>query len=141
MKKFDDLALNGEIDLYERTLIRKTSGGRCELYREGGSAGWQTITGALIGSLVGLVGGPIGSVIGLMSGAVVGSAISDREQRDFGKEIKKSVEDEIPPGAVAIVAHIGERDPELVDSILKRFDSHPFRSDIRNISGGDSTEK
>lgn len=141
MKKLDDLALNGEIDLYERTLIRKTPGGRSELYREGGSAGWKTISGALVGSLVGLLGGPVGSVIGLLSGAVVGSAISDREQHDFGEEIMNSVENDIPPGKVAIVAHLGERDPELVDSILKRFDSLPFRSELRNISRGDGNQE
>ena len=133
MKQLDELALNGEIDLYERTLIRKTVEGRSELFRESGSAGWQTVSGAFLGSLVGLPGGPVGFVIGIISGAVVGSVISDREQHDFGKEIVKSVENNIPPGAVAIVAHVGERDPKLVDSILKRFDSRPFRSDIRNI--------
>lgn len=138
MKKLDDLALNREIDLYERSLIRKTLGGRTELFRKGASAGWQTIAGAAVGSFVGLLGGPVASVIGLMSGAVVGSAISDREQHDFGKEIVKSVESDIPPGTVAIVAHLSERAPELVDSILKRFDSVPFRRDIRNISKGET---
>ncbi len=139
MKKLDELSLNGTIDLYERTLIRKTLAGRSEIFRESGSAGWQTITGALLGSLAGLPGGPGGFVIGLLSGAVVGSAISDREQHDFGDEIKKRVENDIPPGKVAIVAHLGEKEPGLVDSVLKRFDSVPIRSDFRNISRGDGT--
>lgn len=133
MKKLDDLALNGEIELYERTLIRKTSRGRIEVFREGASAGWQTISGALVGSLAGLFGGPIGSVIGLMSGAVVGSAISDREQHEFGEETIRNAEDDIPPGTVTIVAHVGERDPALVDSILSRFESLPIRRDSRNV--------
>jgi uncharacterized membrane protein len=132
MKKLDNLALNGEIDLYERTLVRKALGGRCELYKDSGSSGWQTITGALAGGLVGLPGGPVGFVIGLLSGAVVGSTISDREQRSFGEEIVARVENDIPPGKVAIVAHIGERGPELIDSMLKGFDSFALRSDLRN---------
>jgi uncharacterized membrane protein len=135
MKKLDDLALDGQIQVYERTLIRKTTEGRCELYTDSGSAGWQTISVALVGSLVGLLGGPVGSVIGLMSGAVVGSAISDHEQHDFGKEVMKNVEDNIPPGMVAIVAHVGERGPELLDSILKPFEARIIRRDIRNIKG------
>ncbi len=132
MKKLDDLAMNGTIDLYERSLIRKRPGGRSEVFREGGSAGWQTITGALAGSLVGLLGGPIGFVLGLMSGAIVGSVVSDREQHDFGRDIKNVVEKKIPLGKAAIVAHLGEKDPELVDSVLKRFGSLPYRRDLRN---------
>lgn len=136
MKKLDNLALNGEIDLYERTLIRKTPDGRSELFRESGSAGWQTITGAFAGSLVGLPGGPVAFVIGLLSGAVVGSIISDREQHDFGVGILRTVQNKIPPGSIAIVAHVGERGPELVDAVLKRFDSLPFRMAVQNSHVG-----
>jgi len=139
MKKLDDLTLDGAVDLYERSLIRKTLDGRCETFKEGGSAGWQTITGALAGSLVGLLGGPFGFVAGLVSGAMVGSAVSDREQHDFGAGIKNIVENEIPPGKVAIVAHLGEKGPELVDSVLDHFDSHPLRIDLRNLSMGSKT--
>ncbi len=141
MKKLDDLALNGEIDLYERTLIRKTPDGRSELFRESGSAGWQTISGALLGSLVGLPAGPVGFVIGLASGAVVGSALSDREQHDFGEEILGTVESDIPPGTVAIVAQVGERGPELVDSILTRFNAVHFRNDLKAVSRRRQTKK
>jgi uncharacterized membrane protein len=133
MKKLDDLALDGQIELYERTLIRKTMDGRCELYKDSGSAGWQTISGAVVGSLVGLLGGPIGAVIGLMSGGVVGSVITDHEQHDFGQEVMRNVEDNIPPGMVAIVAHVGESEPELVDSVFNRFEARIVRRDIRKI--------
>lgn len=135
MKKLDDLGLHGEIDLYERTLIRKTPEGRSEVFRDGGSAGWQTITGALAGSLAGLPSGPLGFVLGLVSGAVVGSAVSDREQHQFGEDIRGRVENDIPLGKVAIVAHLGERDPDLVDSVLKRFDSFPLRTELKKIEG------
>lgn len=133
MKKLDDLGLDGEIDLYERTLIRKTAEGRSELFRDSGSAGWQTITGALAGSLVGIPGGPFAIVLGLISGAVVGSAVSDREQHQFGEEIIRMAEKDIPLGKVAIVAHLGERETELVDSVLKRFDSIPIRTELTKI--------
>lgn len=141
MKKLDELALNGVIDLYERSLIRWDLDGRCEIYTESGSAGWQTIAGAAVGGLVGLLGGPVGSVAGLLSGAVVGSAISDRKQHDFGKDIIKSVENDIPPGKVAIVAHLGEKGPEMVDSILIRFDAAPMRRDLaKRIKGSKNDE-
>jgi len=143
MKKLDEIALNGNVDLYERALIRKTLEGHCDVFRESGSAGWQTITGALAGSLVGLPGGPLTFVIGLIAGAVAGSAVSDREQHQFGEDIRKWVENDIPPGKVAIVAHLGERDPELVNSILNRFGSVPLRADLGNArkkteTGGNS---
>lgn len=130
MRKLDGLASDGVIDLYQRTLVRKTIDGRMEVFRGDISAEWQTLAGATLGSLIGLFGGPVGFIVGLLGGAAVGSAVGDLGQYAFGKAFLKRMEMNVPAGTVSIVAHIGERGAQFVDSTLTPMGAEISRTRI-----------
>ena len=130
MRKLDGLAHDGEIDLYKRALIRKTIDGRTEVFKGDVSAEWQTLAGASLGSFIGLFGGPVGFIVGMLAGAAVGSAVSDLGQYAFGSAFLKGVEMNVAAGTVSIVAHLGERGAEFVNSILIPMGAEVSRSPI-----------
>ena len=131
MRRLDDLALNGEIDLYERSLIRKKPDGTFKFFKGDVSAGWETLGGAAVGGLVGIPGGPVGFITGLMAGAVVGSAVSDLGQNAFGREFLKYLEADVPAGSTLIVAHVGEKSPAYIDENLRSFGANVSRREIQ----------
>lgn len=130
MRRLDDLALNGEIDLYERSLIQKKPDGTLKVFKDDVSAGWETLGGAALGGLVGIPRGPVGFIAGLFVGAVVGSAVSDLGQNAFGREFLKYLNADVPAGSTLIVAHIGEKSPAYVDENLKSFGANISRREI-----------
>lgn len=127
MRRLDDMALNGEIDLYERSIIRKKSDGTLKAFTGDISAGWETLAGAAVGSLVGIPGGPVGFVAGMIAGGAVGSAVSDLGQNAFGREFLKYLDDDVPTGSTLIVAHIGEKSPAYVDENLRSLGANTIR--------------
>jgi uncharacterized membrane protein len=132
MRWLDDAALNGDIDLYERSLIRKKRDGTYRVFKGDVSAGWETLGGAALGSLVGLPVGPVGFVAGLFAGSLVGSAVSDLGQNAFGREFVKYLNGDVPDGSTLIVAHIGEKHPVYVDENLKSFGAEVSRHKIQS---------
>ena len=131
MRRLDDLAANGEVDLYERSLVRKNADGTFRAFKGDVSAGWETLAGAGLGSLAGIPGGPVGIITGMMAGAVVGSAVSDLGQQAFGKEFVKYLNADVPTGSTLLVAHIGEKSPAYVDENLRSFGANISRHEIR----------
>jgi uncharacterized membrane protein len=128
MRKLDGLAYDGEIDLYQRVLVRKLADGRMEVVKGDVSAEWQTLAGAGLGSLIGLFGGPVGFVIGMIAGAAVGSGVGDLSQYRFGKTFVKQIKTGFPNETVSIIANMGERGSAFVDSILIPFGAEVSRS-------------
>jgi len=121
MHKLDAVAIDGNIDLYERAVIRKKPDGRLEVNKGDASADWRTLAGATLGSLVGLLGGPVGFGVGLMAGAVAGSAVGDIAQYSFGQKIREAVGTKVPAGSISIVAHVGEKGSSVLEDVLKPF--------------------
>ena len=130
MRRLDDLAFNGALDLYQRAMIRKQPDGEFKVFKGDVSAGWETLAGAAVGSLVGLPGGPVGIISGMVAGGAVGSAISDLGQNAFGREFLKYLDTDVPAGSTLIVARIGEKSPAFVDENLRSFGAKISRRKI-----------
>jgi uncharacterized membrane protein len=130
MRWLDDLAFNGEIDLYQRSLIQKKPDGAFKVFKGDVSAGWETLGGAALGSLIGIPVGPVGFVTGMVAGAVVGSAVSDLGQNAFGRECLRYLSTDVPAGSTLIVAQIGEKNPAFVDENLRSFGADISRHKI-----------
>jgi uncharacterized membrane protein len=132
MRRLDDLAFNGEIDLYQRSLIEKKPDGAFKVFKGDVSAGWETLGGAALGGLAGIPGGPVGFVAGLLAGGAVGSAVSDLGQNAFGREFLKYLDAaDVPAGSTLIVAHVGEKSPAFIDENLKSFGAEVSRHEIK----------
>lgn len=127
MRWLDDGASNGDIDLYERSLIQTKPDGEFKVFKGDVSAGWETIAGAALGSILGMPGGPVGFVAGMIAGGAVGSAVSDLGQNAFGREFLKYLDDDVPAGSTLIVAHIGEKSAGYTDENLISFGANILR--------------
>jgi uncharacterized membrane protein len=73
--------------------------------------------GAMAGSIIGAFTGPFGILIGLVAGGISGSL--DKYNADkIQEELSDKIRDQLKPGEYAMVMHVKEDDPALIDFYL-----------------------
>jgi len=120
MRKLNELELQGDITVYEKTMVRKKADGDYEILKEENREGWKTITGMAIGGLIGMLGGPIGLVVGLYAGTTIG-AYSVMNHYDKAEGFLRKVESHMPPDTVSIIAEVEDSSSYQIDTIMLKM--------------------
>ncbi|WP_299107652.1 DUF1269 domain-containing protein [uncultured Winogradskyella sp.] len=129
LHRIKELAVYGDITLYEHIMIRKKDNNQFEVLNDQTDGeGWRTLTGMAIGGLVGAFAGPVGFVVGLLTGSAAG-AIWDVNHFDFENNFIKKVSAKMNVGTITIIAEVNEDSSVFIDDALKPFSSEIIRSE------------
>jgi uncharacterized membrane protein len=97
----------GSVTLYASALVERDADGTLSVLEqtEPGALGFGV--GALVGALIGLFAGPVGAAVGVTAGGLLGG-FRDYFHAEVTDEFLASVERELAPGKLALVAEISE---------------------------------
>jgi len=119
--KLTELDHQGQIELVEGRVVERDASGQLVVKdRVGGrgdESGLATASGGLIGLLVGVLAGPVGMLLGGSMGLMTGAVIDlDSGERD--DSVLSSFTRHVGAGETAVLAHLNEQSPEVVDSAM-----------------------
>jgi uncharacterized membrane protein len=129
LHKLGELDREGDINVYDKVLIRKGSNDEYEVLKDDNTNGWRTLAGMAFGGLIGAFGGPIGLAIGFYAGTVVG-LVMDYTHYSFDQSFIESISQNIPAGSTSIIAEIDEESSVFIDEYLNPLEAEIWRSNI-----------
>ncbi len=129
LHKLGELEREGDINVYDKVLIRKGLNGEYEVLKNDNSDGWRTIAGLAFGGMIGAFGGPIGLAIGLYAGAIIGGII-DFTHYMFDQDFIETMSKNIPVGSTSIIAEVDEGSSVFIDAYLEPLGASIWRSNI-----------
>ena len=116
----------GDITLYATGVIAKDLAGVVNVQSAIDRDPVGASVGMAVGSLIGLLGGPLGLLLGASTGAVVGT-LRDYWVVGVGMDFIDTVERQMTPGKVAVVAEIDEEWVTPVDAAMAELNGTVFR--------------
>lgn len=116
----------GDITLYATGVIAKDLAGVVNVQSAIDRDPVGASTGMAVGSLIGLLGGPLGLLLGASTGAVVGT-LRDYWVVGVGLDFIDTVERQMTPGKVAVVAEVDEEWVTPVDVAMAELNGTVFR--------------
>lgn len=116
----------GDITLYATGVIAKDLAGLVNVQSAIDRDPVGASVGMAVGSLIGLLGGPLGLLLGASTGAVVGTLRDDWEV-GVGMDFIDTVERQMTPGKVAVVAEVDEEWVTPVDAAMAELHGTVFR--------------
>jgi uncharacterized membrane protein len=129
LHKLGELEREGDINVYDKVMIRKGSNGEYEVLKNDNSDGWRTIAGLAFGGMIGAFGGPIGFAVGLYAGAVIGGVI-DYTHYMFDQDFIETMSRNVPAGSTSIIAEVDEGSSVFIDEFLKPLGAVIWRSNV-----------
>jgi uncharacterized membrane protein len=130
--KLAELESFGDISMYEKVIVRKDFNGKVTELQNDTSDGLRVAGGFAVGTMVGALAGPVGMLVGMLSGSLIGT-IAELDYDDFSDEFISKVNDRILPGTVAIMAEVGEDNPDFVDNAVSPLGATIFRADVDDV--------
>lgn len=108
-KALQDLQIDGNIDIYAKTVIARDASGKIVVKQKDELDPVGTSVGLLIGGLIGMISGPIGMGMAVGAGVgTVGGLVYDLAHLGVDKNFLTEVEKSLQPGNAALVAEIYE---------------------------------
>ena len=127
--KLGELDREGDINIYDKVMIRKGLNEEFEVLKDDNTNGWRTLAGMAFGGLIGLFGGPIGLAIGLYIGTSIG-AIIDYSHYSFEQDFINVLGKNTPSGTTSIIAEVDEESSIFIDEYLKPLGAVIWRSNV-----------
>jgi uncharacterized membrane protein len=121
MTALKELGTQGRLEIHGAAVVARGEDGRLEQkdWVTGGDLD-ATATGGPLGLLIGILAGPFGLLLGGWTGALIGSVI-DLQDADETDSALGEISQSLPAGHTALVAHVAERSPEVVDTAMAKL--------------------
>ena len=127
------LAAQGQIRIAGAAVVARDADGRVDVKSEVGDDPYVgTATGGIIGLLVGIIGGPAGVLLGGTYGALVGS-LFDIDDLATTDSVLGEISKQVQPTRTALLAHVTEQSPEVIDTAMARLGGQVMRRPILEV--------
>jgi len=127
------LDAQGQIGLTGAAVATRDVDGRVDVKSEVGNDSYVgSASGGIIGLLVGIIGGPVGMLLGGTYGALVGSLL-DIDDIATTDSVLGEISNQVRPTRTAVLAHVTEQSPEVIDTAMARLDGHVMRRPVVDV--------
>jgi uncharacterized membrane protein len=119
LARVKEVAARDQIDLHDGAVVERAENGTLHVRDEAGNEddGLATLAGGTIGLLIGILAGPLGALLGGAIGLLTG-AIVDADDAEETDSVLERISRSIGNGETAVIADVGESDPEPVDGVM-----------------------
>ena len=122
-----ELDSDGQVLLREAGVLQRSDTGLLSIRDESEpELGAGTAGGGLIGIIVGILGGPVGVLFGGAIGVLAGS-LYDLDTSEDTDSVLEQIARNIPNGATALVAAVGENGPAAIDGRMQALEGSVSR--------------
>jgi uncharacterized membrane protein len=108
-----------QVEIAEAAVVSRDADGRVRPYA-------LTTSGGMLGKLVGILGGPLGVLLGGWAGLMIGS-LFNLDEVETTESVLTDISKQIQPGRTAVLAHVSEHSPDLVDNVVERLGGEVMR--------------
>ena len=123
----------GQIKIAGAAVVTRDADGRVDVKSEVGNDSYVgSASGGIIGLLVGIIGGPVGMLLGGTYGALVGSLL-DMDDIATTDSVLGEISNQVRPTRTAVLAHVTEQSPEVIDAAMARLDGHVMRRPVVDV--------
>jgi len=123
----------GQIKIAGAAVVTRDADGRVDVKSEVGNDSYVgSASGGIIGLLVGIIGGPVGMLLGGTYGALVGSLL-DIDDIATTDSVLGEISNQVRPTRTAVLAHVTEQSPEVIDAAMARLDGHVMRRPVVDV--------
>ena len=123
----------GQIKIAGAAVVTRDGGGRVDVKSEVGNNSYVgSASGGIIGLLVGIIGGPVGMLLGGTYGALVGS-LFDIDDIATTDSVLSEISDQVQPTRTAVLAHVTEQSPEVIDTAMARLGGQVMRRPVFEV--------
>ena len=122
-----------QIKIAGAAVVTRDADGRVDVKSEVGNDSYVgSASGGIIGLLVGIIGGPVGMLLGGTYGALVGSLL-DIDDIATTDSVLGEISNQVRPTRTAVLAHVTEQSPEVIDAAMARLDGHVMRRPVVDV--------
>jgi len=123
----------GQIKIAGAAVVTRDVDGRVDVKSEVANDSYVgSASGGIIGLLVGIIGGPVGMLLGGTYGALVGSLL-DIDDIATTDSVLGEISNQVRPTRTAVLAHVTEQSPEVIDAAMARLDGHVMRRPVVDV--------
>jgi uncharacterized membrane protein len=133
LSKLKELDSEGQIGVAGAAVVERADDGSITVKDEVGEPAYSgTATGGIVGLVIGILGGPFGVLLGGATGVLIGS-LFDLEDVDETESALEEISRAAHAGHTALLAHVSEQSPEVVDAALERLGGTVVRRPLEDV--------
>lgn len=130
-----NLDSQGQVNVEEASVVTRGDDWRVRVKDEaGGDSLAGTASGGFLGLLIGILGGPLGVLVGGATGLLLGS-LWDLDDADESDSALSEVSKTVRVGRTALMAHVVEQSPEVIDTAMARLSGTVVRRPVYEVEG------